>query len=51
MKLKAGAMRKKASGLFHDSWQSQANLSVFLVRLVFTGFLLPSLGFAKHDLR
>jgi Ion channel len=51
MSLKGGAMRKKASGLIHDSWQSQANLSFFLVLLVFTGFLLPCLGFGKHDLR
>ena len=51
MKLKAGAMRKRARGLIHESWQSQANLSFFLLLLVFTGFLLPSLGFAKHDLR
>jgi hypothetical protein len=51
MKLKAGAVSKKARGLIHDSWQSQANLSLFLVLLVFAGFLLPSLGFGKHHLR
>jgi hypothetical protein len=51
MKLKAGAVSKKARGLIHDSWQSQANLSFFLALLVVTGFLLPSMGFAKHDLR
>jgi hypothetical protein len=51
MKLKDGAMRKKARGLIHESWQSQVNLSFFLVLLVFAGFLLPCLGFGKHDLR
>jgi hypothetical protein len=51
MDLKAGAVSKKARGFISDSWQSQANLSFFLLLLVCAGFVLPSLGFGKHDLR
>lgn len=51
MDLKPGAVGKKARGLITESWQSQANLSFFLALLVVTGFLLPSLGFGKRDLR
>lgn len=51
MDLKPGAVGKKARGLITDTWQSQANLSLFLVLLVVTGFLLPSMGFGKRDLR
>src|SRR5580704_3235617 len=45
------AATRKARGVIADTWQSQANLSFFLVLLVVTGFILPSIGFAKDDLR
>ncbi len=51
MKIARGTVRKKARGIIADSWQSQANLSFFLILLVLIAFLLPSLGFAKDDLR
>jgi len=51
MDLKPGAVSKRARGFISDSWQSQANLSFFLALLVITGFLLPSMGFGKRDLR
>lgn len=43
--------RPKARELITETWQSQANLSLFLALLVFTGFVLPSLGFGRSDLR
>jgi hypothetical protein len=33
------------------SWQSEANLSLFLFLLVVVGFVIPSVGLEKHDLR
>jgi Ion channel len=51
MSVGRGAVRKRASVILKDSWQSQANLSFFLILQVVISFLLPSLGFAKDDLR
>jgi hypothetical protein len=51
MDLKSGAVRKRARGFISESWQSQANLSFFLVLLVLVAFILPSMGFGKNDLR
>jgi hypothetical protein len=48
---KPGAVRSKAKGIIIDTWQSQANLSLFLMLLVLTAFVLPSLGFGKQDSR
>ena len=45
------AVRKKAKGIIVDSWQSQANLSFFLVLEVLIAFVLPALGFGKGDTR
>ena len=42
-------VRHKARALITESWQSQANLSIFLGLLVAVGFVLPSLGFGKGD--
>lgn len=44
-------VRKKAKQLVADSWQSQANLSFFLVLQVLIAFVLPVLGFGRNDLR
>jgi hypothetical protein len=41
------AVRQRAKGIIKESWQSQANLSVFLVLQVLIAFILPSLGFGK----
>lgn len=46
-----GAASRKARAVITDTWQSQANLSLFLGLIVLTGFVLPSLGFGKRDLR
>lgn len=43
--------RAKARQLIKTTWQSQANLAFFLALLVTTGFVLPSLGFGRSDLR
>jgi hypothetical protein len=43
------AVRGKARALIKQSWQSQANLSFFLVLLVTLGLVFPSLGFGKND--
>lgn len=51
MSVSRGAVRKRATLIIKDSWQSQANLSFFLILQVVISFLLPSLGFAKDDLR
>jgi hypothetical protein len=42
-------VRKKARALIKQSWQSQANLAIFLALLVGLGFVLPVLGFGKND--
>jgi hypothetical protein len=43
-------MHAKTSDLLTRSWQSEANLSLFLFLLIIVGFVLPSLGFEKHNL-
>jgi Ion channel len=42
---------EKARALIAESWQSQANLSFFLLLLVVVGFVLPSLGFGRDNAR
>lgn len=51
MAVSGAAVRQKAKGLILDTWQSQANLSLFLVLLVVISLVLPSLGFGKEDAR
>jgi hypothetical protein len=51
MQLNSSGVRRKATGLIRETWQSQANLSLFLVVLVVAGLILPSMGFGKDDLR
>jgi len=43
-------MHSKTRDLLTRSWQSAANLSVFLFLLILVGFVLPSLGFEKNNL-
>jgi hypothetical protein len=43
-------MHSKARDLLARGWQSEANLSFFLFLLILAGFVLPSLGFEKHNL-
>src|SRR5271157_6594711 len=43
------AVREKARALITESWQSQANLSFFLLLLVAVAFVLPSVGFGRDD--
>jgi hypothetical protein len=43
-------MQSKTRDLLARGWQSQINLSLFLFLLILVGFVLPSLGFEKHDL-
>jgi hypothetical protein len=43
-------MHRKARDLLAFSWQSGANLSLFLFLLVVVAFVLPSIGFEKHNL-
>jgi len=45
------AVRKKAKGIIIDTWQSQANLSLFLILEILIAFVLPALGFGRHDTR
>ena len=42
------AIRPKARELFDQTWQSQANLAVFLLLLVVTIFVLPALTL-RHE--
>ena len=42
------AVRTKARGLIVDTWQSQANLSLFLALQILVAFALPVLGFGKE---
>jgi hypothetical protein len=42
-------MHSKTRDLLPRSWQSEANLPLFLFLLIFVGFVLPSLGFEKHN--
>jgi hypothetical protein len=48
MTLTHGAVRRRAEGIIKESWQSQANLSFFLVLQILIAFILPSLGFGKE---
>ena len=43
-------MHSKARDLLARGWQSEVNLSLFLFLLILAGFVLPSLGFEKHNL-
>jgi hypothetical protein len=43
-------MHSKTRDLLTRSWQSEANLSLFLFLLILVGFVLPSLGFEKNNL-
>ena len=43
-------MHSKIRALMTRSWQSQANLSLFLLLLILVAFLLPSMGFEKNSL-
>jgi hypothetical protein len=49
MAVSGASVRKKATGLIRESWQSQANLSLFLLLEIVIAFVLPSLGFGKED--
>jgi Ion channel len=49
MKLKSGSVRTRAKGIIVDTWQSQANLSLFLVLQVLIAFILPAIGFGRED--
>jgi len=42
-------MPSKTRDLLARGWQSEANLSLFLFLLILVGFVLPSLGFEKHN--
>jgi Ion channel len=44
-------VREKARAIITETWQSQANLSLFLALLVLVAFVLPSLGFGRDDLQ
>jgi hypothetical protein len=43
-------MHSKTRDLLARGWQSEANLSLFLFLLILLGFVLPSLGFEKHNI-
>lgn len=49
MAVSRSALRKKARGLITERWQSQANLSLFLLLEILISFVLPSLGFGRKD--
>jgi ion channel len=51
MAVSRGVVRKRASRIIRDSWQSQANLSFFLILLVMISLVLPTLGVGRDDLR
>jgi len=42
-------MNSKTRDLLARSWKSEASLSLFLFLLILVGFVLPSLGFEKHN--
>jgi len=48
-RLGSGLVRNRARAIIQQSWQSQANLGIFLGLLVALGFVLPTLGFGKND--
>ncbi len=43
-------MHSRTRDLLARGWRSEANLSLFLFLLIVVGFVLPSLGFEKHNL-
>jgi len=45
----SASVRAKAKRVIADSWQSQANLSFFLILLVLFSFVFPVLGFGRKD--
>jgi hypothetical protein len=49
MSVGEGAVRKRAQGLITETWQSQANLSLFLGLEILIAFILPSLGFGREN--
>jgi hypothetical protein len=49
MAVSRGTVRKKAKGLIAETWQSQANLSLFLFLEILVAFVLPVLGFGRED--
>jgi len=51
VRLKRGEVRRRAKGLIVDTWQSQANLSLFLGLELLIAFVLPSLGFGQNNVR
>ncbi len=44
-------MPNKVRNLVSHTWESEANLSLFLILVVLTVFVLPSVGFAREDER
>jgi hypothetical protein len=44
-------MYSRTQDLLAHSWQSQVNLSFFLSLLILLGFVLPSFGFERSDMR
>src|ERR1017187_962036 len=44
-------VRDRARALITESWQSQANLSLFLALMVLVAFVLPTMGFGKDDIK
>ena len=44
-------MHSRTHDLLAHSWQSQANLSFFLSLLILLGFVLPSFGVERSNLR
>jgi len=49
--LARGKVRARARRAIADTWQSQANLSVFLAILVAFAFIFPVLGLGRHDIK
>ncbi len=47
--LAGDAVKGRARDFIVQTWQSQANLSLFLALLIVTVFILPSIGFGEHD--
>jgi hypothetical protein len=48
---KESLMHSRTHDLLTHSWQSQANLSLFLFLLILVGFVLPSLGFGRSNMQ
>ncbi len=45
------AARAKAKRVIAETWQSQANLTLFLALLLLLAFILPVLGFGHNDIK